>query len=269
MVLSHEHEFIFLHCRKTGGSTVKSYLNPYLGPRDIQLGAWSDAFMNGGGANRRLIYDCVQCLALKPVRSLRIALNVSRPVFSPATRSREESIPKLLNRLQKARYHYRNPGHPMATEVKQDFPEEWKRYRTFCFVRNPFEKAVSDYLWRKRVSGAEEVSFREFVERVANPTRRDPEGIVPFPRTNWPIYTIDDNVAVDFTGRHENFVGDLRCALQEVGVPFVEENLPKAKDSKSYDYRTFYEKHTLELVERVYHKEIRQFGYTFENTDAK
>jgi len=157
----------------------------------------------------------------------------------------------------------------MATEVKQDFAEEWKHYRTFCFVRNPFEKAVSDYLWRKRISGAEEVSFREFVERVANPTRRDPEGIVPFPRTNWPIYTIDDNVAVDFAGRHENFVGDLRCALQEVGVPFVEGNLPKAKDSKSYDYRTFYEKHTLELVERVYHKEIRQFGYTFENTDAK
>ena len=200
MILRHKLNLILLHNRKTEKSTIKLYINPYMGPHDIQIGAWSDAFMNGGRVNTRLVYDCLQCLALKPVRSLRLILNVLRPALSPTTYSGKRTIPKLLNRLQKTRYHYKNPGHPTATEIKQDFPEEWEHYWSFCFVRNPFKKAVSDYLWRRKLTGAEQVSFREFMERVEDPLREDSEGIVPFPRTNWPIYTINDSVAVDFVG---------------------------------------------------------------------
>jgi len=263
MILSNKFKLIFLHNRKTGGSTVKSYINPYMGPHDIQIGAWSDAFMNGGRMNTRLVYDCIQCLALKPVRSLRLILNVLRPALSPTTYSGKRKIPKLLNRLQKTRYHYKNPGHPTATEIKKDFPEEWEHYWSFCFVRNPFKKAVSDYLWRKKLTGAEQVSFREFMERVEDPLRKDPEGIVPFPRTNWPIYTINDSVAVDFVGRHERFKKHLRYALNEIGIPFDEKKLTKSKQGKSYDYREYYDEKTFEIVQHLYANEIQHFNYAF------
>jgi len=176
---------------------------------------------------------------------------------------KERTIFTLLNRLQKARYRYKNPGHPTATEVKNDYSEEWERYWTFSFVRNPFEKAVSDYLWRKRLIGTEQVSFREFMERVDDPSRDDPEGIVPFPRTNWPIYTINDFVAVDFVGRHERFRKHLQYALNEVGVPFDEKKLTKSKQGKSYDYREYYDEETFEIVQHLYANEIQRFNYTF------
>ena len=33
---------------------------------------------------------------------------------------------------------------------------------------------------------------------------KDPEGVVPFPPTNWPIYTVNDEVVLDYIGRFEN-----------------------------------------------------------------
>lgn len=220
--------------------------------------------MNGGRVNRQLVYDCMKSITCKPLHSLQIVLNIFSHVLSPAMYTgKKRKISTLLNRLQKARYRYKNPGHPTATEVKNDYFEEWKRYWTFSFVRNPFEKAVSDYLWRKRLIGTEQVSFREFMERVDDPTRDDPEGIVPLPRTNWPIYTINDSPAVDFVGRHEQFREHLECAFSEIGVPFEEEKLPKTKQSISYDYRSFYDNQALEIVERVYKKEIDYFSYSF------
>ena len=262
MVLSRKYKFVFLHSRKTGGSAVKAYLNHYLGPCDIQLGAWKGAFKNDGGPNMRVIYDSVRCLLSNPLSSLRPILSC---INSIARRSDKEAVAKLLNHLQKKWHSFKNPGHPTAHEVEQAFTQEWNRFWSFCFVRNPFEKAVSDYLWRKRMTGAEGVSFGEFMNRVAYPKREDPEGMVVFPRTNWSIYTIDDSVAVDFVGRYERFEDHLQFALGEAGVPSIAEKLPKAKESSSYDYRTFYDSHTYSLVETVYQKEINKFGYSFEN----
>jgi hypothetical protein len=37
MIISHAHKFIFLHARKCAGSSVTAYLNPLLGPDDIQI----------------------------------------------------------------------------------------------------------------------------------------------------------------------------------------------------------------------------------------
>ena len=90
-----------------------------------------------------------------------------------------------------------------------------------------------------------------------------PEGIVPFPRTNWPIYTINDSPAVDFVGRREQFREHPECAFSEIGVPFEEEKLPKTKQSISYDYRSFYDNKALKIVKRVYKKETYYFSYSF------
>ncbi len=42
MIISHEHKFIFIKTRKTAGSSVESYLFPYLGKSDVCTGSPGD-----------------------------------------------------------------------------------------------------------------------------------------------------------------------------------------------------------------------------------
>jgi len=42
MIISHQHEFIFIKTRKTAGSSIEKYLVPYLGPNDICTGSEAD-----------------------------------------------------------------------------------------------------------------------------------------------------------------------------------------------------------------------------------
>ena len=41
MIISYRHKFIFMHSRKTAGSSVTALLSHHLGPQDIQLGLMS------------------------------------------------------------------------------------------------------------------------------------------------------------------------------------------------------------------------------------
>ena len=44
MIISHKHEFIFIHTRKTAGSAIKCSLAKYLGPDDIVVGSINEYF---------------------------------------------------------------------------------------------------------------------------------------------------------------------------------------------------------------------------------
>lgn len=47
MILSHAHRFIFLHNRKTAGSSISVALARYLGPEDLQLSAIVETLREG------------------------------------------------------------------------------------------------------------------------------------------------------------------------------------------------------------------------------
>ena len=257
MILSHRFRYIFLHCRKAAGSSATAYLNRYLGPDDLQVGTWADSIKFGGKYNRKLILDLV---SWKGVRAL---------AQHSAIRLAKGRIPKgpdLINSAHKDLYRGvlgDKPEQPLASEVKQFAPTEWETYFKFCFVRNPFDRAVSDYRWRTR--GKPDISFLEFLERVADPARPDPEHIVPNPRSNWPIYTIDDQIAVDFVGRFERFADDLAHVCNTLSIPFDAASIPFAKKSSGTDrgYRDWYGEREKVLVARLFAHEIDQFGYTF------
>ena len=253
MIISHRHRFIFLHCRKVAGSSITAYLNPFLGPDDLQVGSWKDAIKNGGRYNRRFYMDFVSMkgcgvllkhLAMSVVRLRRVDLN-----------NAHKSLYRNITGLK--------PEQPLAVELKQYAPEEWNAYFKFCFVRNPYERAVSDYKWRSR--RRQGVSFSEFLERLADPERPDPERIVPKPRCNWPVYTIDNTPVVDFMGRFERLETDFRHVCDIIGIPFEDGRFPKAKASpqSSASYREWYGERERQLVKQVFEKEIDFFGYQF------
>lgn len=256
MIISHEHKFIFLHCRKVAGSSVTLYLSRFLGKKDIVVGAYADFIKHNVPFPLQFYKDFLSPSAV--TSTAKTLLN--------ALRRKKRWDKKLLCECHKQLYASLsdvNPGHMLASEVQRHFPREWDEYYKFCFVRNPYHRAVSDYKWRLSKVKNKEISFNEFLKRLEDQSRPDPDLIVPEPHNNWDIYTIDDKISVDFIGRYESLEGDLKTVCERIGLPYESKNLPHAKSNRADngDYRRFYDEESKSLVANIFAKEIDFFNY--------
>ncbi len=263
MIISHKHQYIFVHCRKVAGSSITVFLNRSMGFRDIQIGSWKDTSAYHGRVNGRFYYDIFA--------SHNGFLHMKNMVRHLCRRIWAREPPRLialLSNMQKMNYKelFNDVAeHAAASNVKRCFPDAWDKYFTFCFVRNPWDRAVSDYKWCTRKARRKHIEFAEFIERVHDPTLPDPEKVVPQPYDNWPLYTIEDEIAVDFIGRFENLAQDMRHVCERIGLPFDADMFPHAKQMRKPEenYRSWYNDHTRALVAETYRKEIETFGYSF------
>ncbi|MGN2275058.1 sulfotransferase family 2 domain-containing protein [Priestia megaterium] len=152
------------------------------------------------------------------------------------------------NKQRKFFNHYR------ADKIKKTIGEDiWNSYYKFSFDRNPWDKVISHYYFKtgKSKSG---ISFDQFLQ--ANKFKG---------AYNYPIYTINDELSVDFLGKYENLNEDLTKICKEIGIPF-DGWLPKAKGNFRKDqrhYRQLYSKNQKELIEQYFKKEIDLLGYDF------
>jgi len=256
MLLSHKYKFIFLHCRKAAGSSITVYLNNYIGPQDIQVGIWIDTIDSGGKYNWRAINDIFSQYGARSLYKLL----------------KSKKVPRLKNICQdvsKTKYkeilNHESSSHAPAINVKNAFPQEWNKYFKFCFVRNPYEKAISEYLYMTKPSHKRHVSFVEFLERLYDKDLSDPEDVVPPTKTNWPIYTINDKIAVDFIGRYENLSQDMKYICQHLGIPFDISIFPHKKNnaSNTSGYQKWYSEYEVKLVKAIFRNELEFFGYDF------
>lgn len=255
MIISYKHRFIFVHCRKAAGSSVTAYLNRHLGPDDIQIGIWKGSLHAGGQTTRRVVREC-----FKPAGIRAIARRLGQSI---RTRRRPTAgqLLNAANRAHWARWFPAKPMHPTAEEIAATFPEEWEQFFKFCFVRNPWDRTVSEFTWARAAEKG--VSFEEFVERIADPDRPDPEKVRPVPVNTWPMYTLGGEVAVDFVGRFESLQNDMRAICRRIGIPFEPECFPTLKRGPGWDYTSFYTDHETEMIRRTHEPEINQFNYRF------
>lgn len=255
MIISHRHRFIFLHCRKAAGSSIAAALAPHLGPDDLHLGTWPEAWAAGVAPNRR---------AWRDLRHPTAGLSyVSRLMRAPGRLGDPAHRVAALNGAQRLAYRKalgHSPEHAYAARVRDFDPAAWRDYFKFAFVRNPFDRAVSDYCWRTRKTGCRDLAFGEFLDRMA---RADFSGrVVPSHFDNWPIYTIDDRIAVDFVGRFERLDDDLACAFQRIGLPAPD--LPHAKASSDRPPAAdWYGPDERNRIEAMFGRELATFGYRF------
>lgn len=252
MILSHSRKFIFLHCRKTAGSSMTVALAKLLADDDVQVGCVMDGIAAGVRPPKSVVRGAVLQPALPPAVYLAYRF----------------SFWEYVNAWSKYRYRKQfgnKATHATAAQVKAAFPREWDEYLTFAAIRNPWDKTVSDYFWRtKGRPGAP--SFAEFVAALENGDRLN--GIVPEPHSNWGIYTINDELAVDRVVRFESLEEDMRSVLKELNVPW-DGWVPKSKQKfkavqhRPKDYREMYTDREIETVGRLYAKEVKFGGYSF------
>lgn len=254
MIISHKYRFIFIHCRKVAGSAIKTTLWPHLGDGDIMIGSLDEVLQRGGALNR----------AARRAMWHPHALNVTRKAMLERWRHGDTSrYRNLVNTAVKAHYRrslFRNPVHPPAENVRSMFPYEWEHYFKFCFVRDPYEQALSEFSHQRRNS-RREFDFGYFLKALAGEV--DDRGITPSGLiSNWPLYTIDDQVAVDYIGRYANLEEDFAWLCERLDIPhrgrLLEEKVEKHGRKKKL--QDWYDAERAEYVRKLYKKEIDYFS---------
>ncbi len=257
MIISHRHRYIFVHCRKTAGSSVSAWLSRFLGPWDIQVGSWPDSLEHGVNPNLRAWLD---------VSHGRALLSFAKKfVIRPHKVLDRPYVVAALNGAQKKTYapaFGQNAAHPHARQIAEFAPSAWHDYFKFCFVRNPYDRIVSDFRWRQRETGIQDLSFLEFLKLLDEGRENHP--FIPHHYDNWPMYTIDDEIAVDHVGRFETLAADMERICERIGIPFDASRFPVAKSSgRRVDYRQWYGAEERRLVEKLFARELAAFDYQF------
>jgi hypothetical protein len=156
------------------------------------------------------------------------------------------------------------PGHTKALNAKKYDELAWKQYFKFVVVRNPWDHAVSYYYWLLNFKNLtiEDVTFKEFLKRMDDWDRSDPERVRPGRKSGWEIYTIKDQIAVDYVARFEELENELRVISERIGIP-VNAKIRAKGDirDKTKSLQEHYDNESVGLVASIYRKEIDYFGY--------
>jgi hypothetical protein len=151
------------------------------------------------------------------------------------------------------------PSHLTAQEIKSNHPEEWHRYFTFGFVRNPWSWQVSLYFYMLESEDHHQhdliASMEEFDEYIHWRVNEDKHLQSEF------FCDTGGRVLVDYIGRLESIREDFQTICERVGV---EASLPHKNASSHRDYRAYYSDETRELVAEHFQEDIERFGYCFD-----
>lgn len=251
MIISHKHRFILLHCPKTAGTSIHTSLYRYLGSRDIAIGCWADALPWGVRPNRQAILDAVRPFGLPALFSNVVTGRGIYEAFNTAIkRTRQIKLDVAIERV----------AHMTASEIKAIFPTEWRDYSTVCFVRNPYDRIVSDYVWRTQRLKVPP-RFREYLTAMRD--GREIGGVLKLPFFSQPFYSIEGHVVVDYICRYESLASELHSVLGSIGIDW-DGWLPYAKRSgKASDYRAMYGEFEVGIVKDLFSDELARFGYGF------
>lgn len=138
----------------------------------------------------------------------------------------------------------------------------------FTFVRNPWDKMVSQYFYIKRKKPKYRKSFEEFIcdfdlcPEKANLRRK----CVPiqYQPVQYPWITNENgDLMVDFVGRFENIEEDFNKVLKEINYK-GNKKLSHLNRTKHEHYSNYYNEKTKKIVEKKFKKDIEMFSYEFE-----
>lgn len=158
-------------------------------------------------------------------------------------------------------------GHWTAREKQAELGERaWRQKFSFAFVRNPWDRLVSQYHWRTRNNrtglGTNPLEFNDWVAAVfeeQDPRYHD-ETKMFIPQLDW-ITDDDGQVMVDFVGRFENLAPDFEFICRRLGVRAT---LPHLNRTEHAPYQSYYRPEIVDVVGNWFHKDIDFFGYTYQ-----
>jgi hypothetical protein len=186
-----------------------------------------------------------------PVYQPEVPGHIARNYAAPTGRARALTARLRKNErraIQRERWFFNHIG---AQAIRARLGTQiWDSYFKFAFERNPWEKTVSDYYFRS-ANGKERGSFRDYVLQSELPS-------------DWSLYTIDGQIAVDFVGSYADLDADLTRALAQTSwTAPVELGFEKAssRPTDGTSPAAIFDEETSARVAAVFAHEIAQFGY--------
>lgn len=155
--------------------------------------------------------------------------------------------------------------HRTAQQLRDVFvnPRVFEGYYKFGFVRNPWDRLVSEYFYLKERKVID-FPFEHFASE-AFLTRQDLPGFIVDhlrPQSDYVFDQSGENL-LDFVGRFERIAEDWAQVARRLGLP--KESLPhhNRKQSSGRGYQDMYDVQTQASVARYYARDIEAFGYQF------
>jgi len=159
------------------------------------------------------------------------------------------------------------PDHTPAVQIRAAVGDKvWEKLYTFSFVRNPWDRAVSLYLYRTQNNHSLTVPFRNYILSLRQPGK-DPES--PFSYHgyhfgNWRyVCSEQGQQIVDFVGKFENREADLKIVSQQTGVDYQLLLGEHIGNSERKPYSDYYDDETREIIAEHYARDIELFDYEF------
>ena len=156
--------------------------------------------------------------------------------------------------------------HDTIHMIKKKYPDRFKNYFKFAFVRNTWDRILSWYLYHRdleKISPYIDMSFKRWVK----------SGMPIHSTLFWKKWrkegggdSLDQmeylSEEVDFIGRFKNLKRDFRKITDRIGITCLK--LPHLRKAKNRHYRNYYDDETKNLVRNRFLKEIKYFCFDFE-----
>ena len=139
--------------------------------------------------------------------------------------------------------------------IKRGFSEiEWNSYFKFAFVRNPWDRELSNYFFNnKTFLPPEDVSFKEFLN-----THLLKGGQIDASNVPQCEYLTD----VNYVARFENYAEEVKYLFNRIGLAFPN-NLEYTNKTEHKPYWEYYDDADIMKVHEWYEKDIEMYNYEF------
>ena len=183
-------------------------------------------------------------------------------------KTREPDYEKLFGWCPERKLHMQHATAKQLLETGLIKQEHWDEYFKFSFVRNPWDRAYSDYIWLQKFSKING-SFKSFINKekefkeVLN-DNSNPSFLGDHLWEQSSFFDLEGKYKVDFIGRFENFNEDVTTILNKLSID-EEFKVFENKGKRKSDYSLFYTNSNKKLVESKYKRDIKYFNYHFED----
>lgn len=164
--------------------------------------------------------------------------------------------------------------HRTIGQIKKFYIPDIEGYYKFSFVRNPWDRAVSDW---KYFTYQECISFEGYRVELKSQTLKDyllctggyekynhlhsPSGRGDHWALQYNFINIDGIDCMDFIGKFENLQEDFNKVCDKIGIP--RQQLQHVNKTNHKHYTEYYDDETRAIVAEKYAKDIEYFGYKF------
>jgi chondroitin 4-sulfotransferase 11 len=130
---------------------------------------------------------------------------------------------------------------------------------SFSFIRNPWDKVLSHYLFFFKGGFDHHGSFFNFVKYYCDTDHKGWKNNDFLPQFDY--LSLDDSLAINFIGKFENLQEDFDEVCDRIGIS--RKQLPITNKTERKHYAEYYDEKTKQIVAEKYAKDIEYFGYEF------